>query len=29
MVALVLGAWCLVALVLCLTTFKWTTKRDG
>ncbi|MEV6596897.1 ABC transporter permease [Actinoplanes sp. NPDC051346] len=29
MVALVLGAWCLVALVLCLTTFRWTTKRDG
>ncbi|OJF11483.1 ABC transporter permease [Couchioplanes caeruleus] len=28
-VALVLGAWCLVALVLCLTTFRWTTKRDG
>ena len=29
MVALVLGGWCLVALVLCLTTFRWTTKRDG
>ncbi|AGZ45712.1 ABC transporter permease [Actinoplanes friuliensis] len=29
MVALVLGVWCLVALVLCLTTFRWTTKRDG
>ena len=28
-VALVLGVWCLVALVLCLTTFRWTTKRDG
>ena len=28
-VALVLGAWCLVALVLCLTTFRWTTRRDG
>jgi ABC-2 type transport system permease protein len=29
MVALVLGLWCVVAFVLCLTTFKWTTKRDG
>ena len=29
MVALVLGVWCVVALVLCLTTFRWTTKRDG
>jgi ABC-2 type transport system permease protein len=29
MVALVLTAWCLVAFVLCLTTFRWTTKRDG
>jgi ABC-2 type transport system permease protein len=28
-VALVLGVWCLVALVLCLTTFRWTTRRDG
>jgi len=28
-VALVLAVWCLVALVLCLTTFRWTTKRDG
>lgn len=28
-VALVLGAWCVVGLVLCLTTFRWTTKRDG
>lgn len=28
-VALVLGIWCVVALALCLTTFKWTTKRDG
>jgi ABC-2 type transport system permease protein len=28
-VALVLGIWCVVAFVLCLTTFKWTTKRDG
>jgi ABC-2 type transport system permease protein len=28
-VALVLGAWCVAGLVLCLTTFKWTTRRDG
>jgi ABC-2 type transport system permease protein len=28
-VALVLGAWCLIGLVLCLSTFRWTTKRDG
>lgn len=28
-VALALGAWCVIALVLCLTTFRWTTKRDG
>jgi ABC-2 type transport system permease protein len=28
-VALVLGAWCVIGLVLCITTFKWTTKRDG
>ncbi|GAB1694100.1 ABC transporter permease [Krasilnikovia sp. M28-CT-15] len=28
-VAAVLGLWCVVALVLCLTTFRWTTKRDG
>ena len=28
-VALVLGAWCVGGLVLCLTTFRWTTKRDG
>jgi ABC-2 type transport system permease protein len=28
-VALVLGVWCVVALGLCLTTFRWTTKRDG
>lgn len=27
--ALVLGAWCVIALVLCITTFRWTTKRDG
>ncbi|MBX7265462.1 ABC transporter permease [Micromonospora sp. Llam7] len=28
-VALVLGAWCVIGLVLCLTTFRWTTSRDG
>jgi ABC-2 type transport system permease protein len=28
-VALVLGAWCVIGLVLCLSTFRWTTKRDG
>jgi ABC-2 type transport system permease protein len=28
-VALVLGVWCVVAFALCLTTFRWTTKRDG
>lgn len=28
-VALVLAAWCVIGLVLCMTTFRWTTKRDG
>ena len=28
-VALVLTAWCVVGLVFCLTTFRWTAKRDG
>jgi ABC-2 type transport system permease protein len=28
-VALVLLAWCVGGLILCLTTFRWTTKRDG
>ncbi|SCG74047.1 ABC transporter permease [Micromonospora humi] len=28
-VALVLGAWCVLGLILCLTTFRWTTRRDG
>jgi ABC-2 type transport system permease protein len=28
-VALILGAWCVGGLILCLTTFRWTTKRDG
>lgn len=28
-VALVLAAWCVIGLVLCLTTFRWSTHRDG
>jgi len=28
-VALVLGAWCVGGLLLCLGTFRWSTKRDG
>ena len=28
-VAMVLGLWCIGGLFLCLTTFRWTTKRDG
>jgi len=28
-VALVLGAWCIGGLVLCLTTFRWRGRRDG
>jgi ABC-2 type transport system permease protein len=28
-VAVVLGLWCVGGLVLCLTTFRWTTERDG
>jgi ABC-2 type transport system permease protein len=28
-VALVLGAWVLIGLVLCLRTFRWTTSQDG
>lgn len=28
-VALVLALWCLIGLALCLSTFRWTTKRDG
>jgi ABC-2 type transport system permease protein len=28
-VALVLGLWCVIGLVLCLFTFRWTSKRDG
>lgn len=28
-VALVLGAWCVGGLVLCLTTFRWSRQQDG
>jgi ABC-2 type transport system permease protein len=28
-VALVLGAWCVAGLVLCLLTFRWTDRRQG
>jgi ABC-2 type transport system permease protein len=28
-VALILGAWCVGGVVLCLATFRWTTRRDG
>ncbi|MEV0459098.1 ABC transporter permease [Catellatospora methionotrophica] len=28
-VALVLAAWCIGGLVLCLVGFRWTTKREG
>jgi ABC-2 type transport system permease protein len=28
-IALVLIAWCVGGLVLCIATFRWTTKRDG
>ncbi|MHB1929103.1 MAG: ABC transporter permease [Acidimicrobiales bacterium] len=27
--ALVLAAWCLIGLVVCLTTFRWKGRRDG
>jgi ABC-2 type transport system permease protein len=27
--ALVLGAWCVIGLVLCLLTFRWSNKRAG
>ncbi|MFI7599230.1 ABC transporter permease [Actinoplanes sp. NPDC049681] len=27
--ALVLGAWCVIGLVLCLATFRWTDRRDS
>ena len=28
-IAIVLGAWCVIGLVLSLVFFRWTTKRDG
>lgn len=28
-VALVLAAWCVIGLVICLLTFRWTSRRDG
>ncbi|HWG98543.1 MAG TPA: ABC transporter permease [Pilimelia sp.] len=28
-VALVLTAWCVIGLLLCLFTFRWTSRRDG
>jgi ABC-2 type transport system permease protein len=28
-IALVLGVWVIIGLVLCLRTFRWTTSRDG
>lgn len=29
MTALVLGAWCVIGVVLCLLTFRWTDRKDG
>lgn len=29
MTALVLGAWCVIGLVLCLLTFRWSERRAG
>ena len=28
-IALVLAAWCLGGLILCLTTFRWQGRKDG
>lgn len=28
-IALILGAWCIGGLVLCLLTFRWKSRRDG
>ncbi|KUL26944.1 ABC transporter [Actinoplanes awajinensis subsp. mycoplanecinus] len=28
-IALVLGAWCLGGVILCLTTFRWQGRKDG
>lgn len=27
--ALVLGAWCVIGVVLCLLTFRWTNRKEG
>ncbi|HEV7647213.1 MAG TPA: ABC transporter permease [Actinophytocola sp.] len=27
--ALVLGAWCVIGVVLCLMTFRWTNRKEG
>ena len=27
-IALVLGAWCIGGLILCLTTFRWRGRRE-
>jgi ABC-2 type transport system permease protein len=27
--ALVLGAWCVIGVVLCLMTFRWTSRKEG
>ena len=29
MTALVLGAWCVIGVVLCLLTFRWTNRRES
>jgi ABC-2 type transport system permease protein len=28
-IALVLGAWCIGGLILCLTTFRWRGRREA
>jgi ABC-2 type transport system permease protein len=28
-VAVILALWCVAGLILCLATFRWTTRRDG
>lgn len=28
-IAAVLGVWCIIGLVLCLLTFRWTSRREG
>ena len=27
--ALVLGVWCVIGVVLCLVTFRWTNSKEG